>query len=161
MSDVALCSLSWSSSAPQLTKAALSKHIMKHQTIIMGYSLIQVFIPHSAFLQQLVRIMHLVGELCVWSSQNGSCALRRRSHQPPSSVDFCLAAPLWCEPGISTFRSTQTLSLQRAIKSVLMLPACHLMPQWGRLHAQTHKHHFQEGLCKKKKKKERKYSVRK
>lgn len=45
---------------------------------------------------------------------------------------------------------------QRAIKSVAMLPACHLLPQWGTdTHRQAHKHHFQEGLCDGRNKKEK------
>lgn len=52
-----------------------------------------------------------------------------RSHQPPSSLDFCFAAPFVVQAEHQHIQRHSALSLQRTIKSVLMLPACHLLPQ--------------------------------
>lgn len=48
---------------------------------------------------------------------------------PPSSLDFCFAAPFAAQAEHQHIQRHSALSLQRTIKSVLMLPACHLLPQ--------------------------------
>lgn len=74
---------------------------------------------------------HFTFWLLIWSSWALSVILTwQQALNPPSSrLLFCSAFTVWTEH--QHIQKHSILSVQRTAKSVLMLPACHLMPQWG------------------------------
>lgn len=105
---------------------------------------IQDCIRNSAFLQQLVTVMNLTGKLCMWTSQD--CSYPEAAITPaPSSLDFCLAAPFRCVLSVSAFGGSRRCP--PSARSSLFWCCQLVIYCLNEVHAQTHKHHFQEGLC--------------
>lgn len=86
--------------------------------------------PYSAFTQQPVSVVQLMGGGNFMCDPHREVPTPRQAPAPFISwLLFCCSFMVWAEH--QHILKHSALSLQRAIKSVLMLPACHLMPQWG------------------------------
>lgn len=102
------------------------------------------YIRHSAFLQQLVTVMNLVGKLLHVNPTRRllprGCAHTSTLH--PST--FVRQHLFWCEPSVSTFGGTQRCP--SSARSSLFWCCQLVIYCFNEVHAQTHKHHFQAGL---------------